>query len=159
MVSDAPIPKLRPEYILVKVHCIALNPTDWKAVDNNASKGAICGCDYSGVVEEVGKDVTKSFKKGDRVCGMAHGSNALNHEDGAFAEYIVAKGDVQMHVPDKMSFEDAATWGVGIATVGQAMYQALELPLPTSPSKEAFPVLIYGGSTATGTLAIQFAKL
>lgn len=39
------------------------------------------------------------------------------------------------------------------------MYKNLQLPLPTEPSKEAFPLLIYGGSTATGMAGIQFAKL
>jgi len=159
LVSDAPVPKVRDGYILVKNVAVALNPTDWKHIDFLASKGAIVGCDYAGTVEEVGKGVTKSFKKGDRVAGFVHGGDAVQHENGAFAEYIVAKGDIQMHIPDKVSFEDAATLGVGITTVGQGLYQSLKLPLPTQPAKESFPLLIYGGSTATGSLAIQFAKL
>ena len=44
-------------------------------------------------------------------------------------------------------------------TVGQALYQSLKLPLPMQPSEHPLPLLIYGGSTATGTLAVQFAKL
>ena len=44
-------------------------------------------------------------------------------------------------------------------TVGQSLYQSLKLPFPTQPAHQPFPLLIYGGSTATGTLAIQFAKL
>jgi len=121
--------------------------------------GALVGCDYAGIVEEVGKSVTKPLKKGDRVAGFAHGSDYVQHENGAFAEYIVAKGGLQMKIPDNVSFEEAATLGVGISTVGQGLYQSLELPWPTEPARESFPLLIYGGSTATGTLAIQFAKM
>lgn len=60
-----------------------------------------------------------------------------------------------------MSFDDASTLGVGITTVGQALYQSLGLPLPFPDSNQmaGFPILIYGASTATGTLAVQFAKL
>jgi hypothetical protein len=43
--------------------------------------------------------------------------------------------------------------------VGQGLYQSLELPLPTKPTSEKPILLIYGGSTATGSLAIQYAKL
>lgn len=64
-------------------------------------------------------------------------------------------------IPSNLSDAEAATLGVGITTVGQSLYQSLKLPLPTKPST-ASPkpiLLIYGGSTATGTLAIQYAKL
>lgn len=156
---EASIPVLRDDYILVKTKAVALNPTDWKHIDWLTSNGARIGCDYAGIVEEVGSKVTKDFKKGDRVCGFCHGGNEVNHDDGAFGNYITAKGDTQIKIPDSLSFEEAATLGVGITTVGQALYQSLELPLPNSPSKEHIPLLIYGGSTATGSLAIQFAKL
>ena len=108
---------------------------------------------------EVGKDVKKAFKKGDRIAGFAHGVNATQAEDGAFGEYLVAKGDVQLKVPDNVSDEEAATLGVGISTIGQGMYQSLGLPWPNEPTKERIPLLIYGGSTATGLFALQFAKL
>lgn len=159
LVSDRPIPKLRDDYILVKTVSVGLNPTDWKHIAFMSPPGVLVGCDYSGVVEEVGKDVKKPFKKGDRICGFTHGANAVQPEDGSFAEYIVAKGDLQMKIPEHMSFQEAASLGVGINTVGQALYQSLKLALPTEPVKDATPILIYGGSTATGTLAIQFAKL
>ncbi len=58
-----------------------------------------------------------------------------------------------------MSFEEAATLGVGITTVGQGLYQSLGLPLPGQGKGDGKVLLIYGGSTATGALAIQFAKL
>lgn len=159
LVTDRAIPTLRDDYILVKNVSVGLNPTDWKHVAYLAPPGVLIGCDYAGVVEAVGKDVKKPFKKGDRVCGFVHGGNAVQPEDGAFAEYIVAKGDLQTKIPDNLSFQEAATLGVGIVTVGQALYQSLKLALPSEPIKDSTPILIYGGSTATGTLAIQFAKL
>ncbi|KAJ5593998.1 Protein TOXD [Penicillium hispanicum] len=159
LVSDRAIPTLRDDYILVKTEAVALNPTDWKHIAFMAPPGVLVGCDYAGVVEAVGKDVKKPFKKGDRVCGFAHGANAVQPEDGAFAEYIVAKSDIQMRIPDNLSFQEAATLGVGIITVGQSLYQSLKLALPTAPLTTPEPILIYGGSTATGALAIQFAKL
>ncbi|KAJ5716612.1 chaperonin 10-like protein [Penicillium malachiteum] len=159
LVTNQPRPSLLDDYILVKTEAVALNPTDWKFVANNSVSGCLVGCDYAGVIEEVGEDVKKDFKKGDRVCGFAHGGHILRPQVGAFAEYILAKGDVQMQIPDNLGFEEAATLGVGIATVGQGLYQSLKLALPTSPLTTPEPLLIYGGSTATGTLAIQYAKL
>ena len=159
LVTDRAIPTLRDDYILVKTVSVAINPTDWKHVEYVAPPGVLVGCDYSGVVEEVGKAVKKPFKKGDRICGIAHGSNAVQVEDGSFATYIVVKGDVQMRIPDYMSFQEAATLGVGVSTVAQGLYQSLQLAPPTKPIKDKTPILIYGGSTATGTVAIQFAKL
>lgn len=155
---EASIPALRDDYILVKVKAVALNPTDILHIDLLTPVGARVGCDYAGVVEEVGSKVTKSFKKGDRVAGVAHGSNAVHHEDGTFAEFITAKGDLQIHIPDNLSFEEAATLGIGITTVGQALYQSLGLPLPEEKESSSKPILIYGGSTATGSLAVQYAK-
>ncbi|PCG88277.1 Polyketide synthase, enoylreductase [Penicillium occitanis (nom. inval.)] len=163
LVSDRPIPKPRDGYLLIKTQAIALNPTDWKHVDVPMAKdGCVLGVDFTGIVEEVGPNVTKSFQKGDRVAGYAHGGNLYNEEDGSFAEYIVAKEFNVLKVPDILSIEEAATIGTGVATVGQGLYEenyGLELALPTEPVKEPEFVLISGGSTATGTLGIQFASL
>ncbi|KAK0717742.1 putative zinc-binding oxidoreductase ToxD [Lasiosphaeria miniovina] len=158
-IQDAPIPALRDDYVLVKVKAVALNPTDWKHIDFGGLAGATSGCDFAGVVEEIGSKVTKAWKKGDRIAGFAHGGNALQLEDGGFAEYLVAKGDLWLKIPDGVSDEDASTLGIGITTVGQALYQSLKLPLPGASTKAGVPLLIYGASTATGTLAVQFARL
>jgi NADPH:quinone reductase-like Zn-dependent oxidoreductase len=140
---------------------VALNPTDWRHIDFVPCDGTIVGCDYAGVVEAVGPQVKKAFKKGDRVAGFVHGSNAVRPNGGAFAEYVVAKGDLQILIPEFMSFDAAATFGVGLTTVGQNLYQSMELPFPEEGEEESddTSILIYGGATATGTLAIQLAKL
>ena len=77
-VVEAPVPKLRDDYILVKVKAVALNPTDWKHVAWLTDAGSRIGCDYAGIVEEVGSKVTKDFKKGDRVAGFTHVSQSIN---------------------------------------------------------------------------------
>ena len=122
-------------------------------------RAATVGCDFAGVVEEVGSAVTRKWEKGDRIYGFVHGSNVVHPEDGAFGEFLTVKGDLAMKAVDDMSFEEAATLGVGIITCGQGLYQTMGLPWPTQPTKEKFPILIYGGSSATGALGIQFAKL
>ncbi len=172
------IPTLRDDYILVRTVAVALNPTDYTTLDCPGDNGTIVGCDYAGIVEEIGSAVTKAFKKGDRIAGFAHGgnyylhhqtrfesmliaslANDANYENGAFARHIAVKGDLQMHIPDNVSFEEAAGIGVGVGTTGYALYQVLGLPLPPQTNGSGKTVLIYGGSTATGSVAIQLAKL
>ncbi|KAK6859120.1 GroES-like protein [Apiospora arundinis] len=166
LVHDRPKPAVRDGYMLVRTHAVALNPTDWKHAELTQKPGLLLGCDYAGVVEEIGAGVSKLFEKGDRVMGFVHGGNSTEPEDGAFAEYIVVKADIQARVPDGMTFEEAATFGVGITAVGQGLYQALGLPLPPVPDgadvinpQKRGPILIYGGSTASGVLGLQCAAL
>jgi NADPH:quinone reductase-like Zn-dependent oxidoreductase len=159
LVTDRPYPKPRPGYVLVDVRAVALNPTDWKHIDYINTKGGLSGCDYAGVVTETGSGYDTAWKVGDRIAGFCHGANSLQVEDGSFAERIAVKADVQMHIPDNMSFEDAATLGVGVITCGQGLVQKMGLNWPTEPSSTGDFVFIYGGSSATGTLGIQFAKL
>ena len=61
-------------------------------------------------------------------------------------------------VPDSIADENAATFGVGVITCGQALYQSLGLPLPGSGENAGY-LLVYGGSTGTGILAIQYGVL
>ena len=82
------------------------------------------------------------------------------HEDGAFARYVMSKGEMLMHMPDDVGFDAAATVSVGVATLGYGLYRVLALPLPDEEVKHSGQtVLVYGGSTASGSLAIQFAKM
>ncbi|TQS33783.1 hypothetical protein Golomagni_05861 [Golovinomyces magnicellulatus] len=159
-IQEVAKPKLRDEYILVKVNAVGINPTDWKHIEYGlAEAGSRMGCDYAGIVEEVGSKVTKSFKKGDRIAGASHGGDITQHDNGAFANHIVVKGDVQMKIPANVTDEQAATLGISISTVGQGLYRTLGLPLPgTAKTGGDDYVLIYGGSTATGIYGIQFAK-
>ena len=75
LVSDRSIPVLRPDTVLVKAICVALNPHDWKAIDYFDVDGCVVGCDFSGVVVETSREaMTKQFAAGDRIMGTVHGS-------------------------------------------------------------------------------------
>ncbi|KAJ5306861.1 hypothetical protein PENANT_c003G04926 [Penicillium antarcticum] len=159
LVTDRPLPPIRDNTVLVKVVTVALNPTDWKHVAfGMAKEGCVLGVDYAGVVEQSN---SPGWVKGDRICGFAHGGNSIQTEDGTFAEYIVAPLFTAIKIPPGVSFEAASTLGCGITTVGQGLFEpgyGLGLNTPSKPITTQVPVLIYGGSSATGSLGIQFAK-
>lgn len=67
---------------------------------------------------------------------------------------------VLLKIPSHMSFAEAASLGIGIGTMGLALFHSLRVPgYPTKPAEVEKTVLVYGGSTASGTLAIQLLKL
>ncbi|KAJ4298205.1 hypothetical protein N0V90_006104 [Kalmusia sp. IMI 367209] len=158
VVTDATLTKdPRPDEVLVKTIAVALNPTDWKHVGYGIISATV-GCDFSGIVQDVGSEVTR-LKKGDRVWGMIHGSNQVRPDNAAFQEYLYAKEGLTVHIPDALSFEEAASLGVGVITTGQGLYQEMPVAWPDKPLEKKVPILIWGGSSATGALGIQFAKL
>ena len=67
-----------------------------------------------------------------------------------------------MPIPGGWSFEEAAQLGVPPFTALQTLHQTLELPSPFEARSTADPqrsILIWGGASAVGQYAIQFAKL
>lgn len=91
-VVDVPLPELPHGYMLVKVTAVAINPTDWKHIeyaDSIPCVGSTVGCDYAGVVEQVGEGGSKVFKKGDRVTGLINGSYVS--EDPGRGEFVLTK--------------------------------------------------------------------
>ncbi|KAJ8121880.1 hypothetical protein ONZ43_g1783 [Nemania bipapillata] len=168
VVPNASIPVVRPGMALVRVAAVGLNPTDYKMAANFPTLGATAGCDFSGTVVKVGDDSdgddgSHRIQPGDRVFGAVHGSNPANKSQGCFAEYVLAPASMLARLPESVSWEQgAALGGVGHGTVAQALWSCLDLPYsPTMPadSSASFPVLVYGGSTATGTIAMQLLRL
>jgi len=54
--------------------------------------------------------------------------DASSFENGTFAEIICVKADLQMRVPEYISFEHASALGVGVLTVGRAFDDRFGLP-------------------------------
>ena len=161
---NAPMPALGPDVAMVKTAAVAINPVDAKMLDYSPVPGAIHGYDFAGTIVAMGKDTHGHLKVGDRVAGFVHGMNPLIPDVGAFAEYVAASADLLLKIPDRMEFEEASTIGLGLFTAGLGIFRNLRVPAsldppgPFDPSRPDF-VLVAGGSTATGTRAIQLLKL
>jgi NADPH:quinone reductase-like Zn-dependent oxidoreductase len=104
----------------------------------------ILGVDCAGVIEAVGKDVSK-FKIGDRVVA----SQGFN-KGGCHAEYFALPADgAVVPIPEGVSFEDAVSVVFGAST-------ALEF-FRLGKLKAGESILINGASGAVGTMAVQLA--
>ncbi|KAF5565082.1 TOXD [Fusarium phyllophilum] len=156
--DDVPIPSITPNEILVKVKAVALNPTDFKHLDIISPPNSIIGCDYAGVVHQIGDSVKDKWKIGDRVAGAVHGG--LYPDKGAFAEYLKIDADLAFKVPEHISDTEATTYGVSAVTAMLVLNVHHGLPFidtkPVSPKNEA--IFIYAGSTSAGLYHIQLAK-
>ncbi|KAI0396982.1 zinc-binding dehydrogenase [Xylariaceae sp. FL0594] len=141
--------------ILVRVHYVAQNPTDWKGVPNRPP-GRIVGCDFAGTVADANGS---KWREGQRVAGFVYGGNADPVLRGAFAEYLVTGSSLVWAVPDSLTFQEAATFSLAFATAAQALFQRLGLPEPSKPATSPFPILINGGTSSVGLFAVQLAKL
>ncbi|EJD46154.1 GroES-like protein [Auricularia subglabra TFB-10046 SS5] len=161
-VTSKPLPVLEPDSVLVRVHAIALNPTDWKHIHRLLKPGSSTGSDFSGVVAAVGKDAEgKGFKVGDKVAGFTRGG-FIDEANGAFQEYVRQYPELLWHVPESLSFEDAAPMGgIALSTAAQALYDRLGINKPWEPqvAPPSTPILVWAGSTGVGLYAIQLAKL
>ena len=78
--------------------------------------------------------------------------------DGAFAEYAIVWASTTFHIPEKTSYEEAATIPLAAMTAAVGMYLELNLPEPWNARDEKIPFLVYGGSGAVGAFAIKFAQ-
>jgi NADPH:quinone reductase-like Zn-dependent oxidoreductase len=108
-------------------------------------KNSVLRVEAAGVVDAVGKDVTR-FKVGDRVVG----SKGFD-QGGGHAEFVAlpADGGVAL-IPDGVRFEDAVAVVFGAST-------ALEF-FRLGKLKAGESILINGASGAVGTMAVQLAK-
>lgn len=103
------------------------------------------GEELSGVVEAIGKDVTR-FNVGDEVFGTA------GPKFGANAEYLTSPEDGVLAIkPSNLNHEEAATSVDGFLT-------ALPFLRDTGNIQKGQKVLIYGASGSIGAAAVQVAN-
>ncbi|MGA9269717.1 MAG: NAD(P)-dependent alcohol dehydrogenase [Lutimonas sp.] len=109
-------------------------------------RNPILGLMFSGIVEEIGKDVS-DFKPGDLVFG------STGSKMGAHAEYATVKAEgVVTKKPENASFEEAAALVFGGMS---ATYFLRKAGVDTINEPK---ILIYGATGSVGTAAIEIAK-
>lgn len=155
--DDVALPPLEEDQFLVRTEAVAINPSDAKMRGPFVTAGGILGIDYAGTVVARGPAVT-GVEVGDRVCGAQHAMKGGMPLRGAFGEYNLSAGKIWLKLPCSISTEGGATFGAGISTAGLAL-KLLGLPLPDAPVAKPAYVLVYGGSTATATIAMQLLRL
>lgn len=151
--KNMPKPAVSQGKVLIEVYAAGVNPVDWKLRAGYLQQmmllkfPATLGGDFSGVVVDVGEDVS-AFKKGDEVYGSAL---VLGGGSGAFAEFALASAKAAAHKPKRINHVEAAA----LPLVGVSAYQALVDHIGLTKDKR---ILIHGGAGGIGAIAIQLAK-
>ncbi|KAJ5219614.1 chaperonin 10-like protein [Penicillium chermesinum] len=154
-IHDVEIPVPQAGQLLIRVAVTGTNPKDWKMpIKYPDAPARNQGDDFAGYVEALGEGVV-GFNKGDRVAAF----HSVMELHGSYAEYAIAPAYTTIHLPAKVSFEEAATIPLAAMTAAVGLYQTLRLPLPWNPISQPQPLIVYGGATACGAFAIKFAKL
>jgi NADPH:quinone reductase-like Zn-dependent oxidoreductase len=159
---EKPIPK--DNEMLVKIHAATVTSGDARLRASDfpplfwlpariifglfAPKKHILGHEWSGVVDEKGKDVTK-FNLGDEIFGTT-----TMLKTGSYAEYICVpqawKHGVVALKPTNLNFKLSAALPIG----GMTALFLLEKARITKNQK----VLVYGASGSVGSFAVQIAR-
>lgn len=170
-VQDVPEPEFGPKDILVRVRACGICGSDVHGFDGSSGRRIpplIMGHEASGVIAEVGEEVTR-WKKDDRVtfdstvscgdcdfCREGHINLCDNRkvlgvscgdyrQHGAFAEYVVVPQHIVYELPGELSFEAAAM----IEAVSVAVHAVNRTPLELGDSA------VVVGSGMIGLLVVQ----
>lgn len=153
MEVDKPVPK--DNEVLIKVYASTINRTDsgFRSAEYFISrfwsgllrpKYPILGCEFAGIIEEIGKRVT-SYKKGDKVFGYN------DKTCGGHGEYLtIAETDAITLLPENLTFAEAAPITEG------AHYALCDIRAAKVTSGQN--VLVYGATGAIGSAAVQLLK-
>jgi NADPH:quinone reductase-like Zn-dependent oxidoreductase len=166
------LPKYRPNEVLVKNLAVAINPTDWKHIDNKFGReGNVVGSDLAGEVVAVGDDIT-DLKIGDQVFAFVPGASYYRPDNGAFAEYSAVDPKRTFKVPAKLphddrqlipldpvdSLEASASFPCTLLTVAAGFEYYANIPLKYNPQYANQYFFVWGGASSLGQNAIQLAK-
>jgi NADPH:quinone reductase-like Zn-dependent oxidoreductase len=151
--TDLPKPEPKGNEVLVKIHAVSLNRSDWETLigkplyarfaDPFRPSRHVLGSDVAGRVEATGPRATQ-FQPGQDVFADILVSK------GGFAEYVCVAESALAPMPEGLSYEEAACLPQAGAIAQQGILEKV---------KAGQQVLINGAGGGTGMYAIQLAKL
>jgi putative PIG3 family NAD(P)H quinone oxidoreductase len=146
--AEVPDPSPRPDEVLVDVAATAVNRADLLQRQGNYAPppGAspYLGLECSGTVAEVGTQVA-GWRVGEQVCALLSG--------GGYATRVAVPAGQLMHVPANVALVDAAALPEVTCTVWSMVFGPL-----TGRLQPGERLLVHGGSSGIGTMAIQLAR-
>ncbi|MEP1471172.1 MAG: NAD(P)H-quinone oxidoreductase [Halieaceae bacterium] len=145
-VQQEPAPTPGPGEVLIKVHAAGINRADLMQraglYPPPADASPIMGLEVSGEVIAVGDDAG-DWQVGNRICALTHG--------GGYADVTIAPVSQCFPVPKAYSMDEAAALPEAVLTVWHNLFQRCQL-------QAGEKVLIHGGASGIGTLAIALCK-
>ncbi|OSQ42021.1 zinc-dependent alcohol dehydrogenase family protein [Thalassospira sp. MCCC 1A01428] len=149
-IKDVVVPSVGAREVRVRVHATAVNPLDYQIRRGDyaeyVSLPAITGHDISGVIEEIGEEVTE-FAVGDEV----YYTPLIFGAQGSYAEQHVANVDLIARKPKNLTHGEAASMTLVGGTVWEAFVTRAQLRVGET-------ILVHGGAGGVGSIAIQVAK-
>ncbi len=144
---DRPAPVPGPGEVQIKVAAAGMNRADLLQAKgyHPPPQGAsdLPGLEVSGVITAVGDGIADAMI-GERVCALLGG--------GGYAEYAVASAELCLPVPDELDLISCAGLPEALFTVAKNVFLIGQL----RPDEH---ILIHGGASGIGTIAIQMAKM
>jgi NADPH:quinone reductase-like Zn-dependent oxidoreductase len=165
---ERPKPEPGPGQVLIRVRAVSLNYRDLLNVTGRMGAGSKPGLiplsDGAGEIAEVGQGVTR-VRVGDRVAGiftppwisgkmgpgMFECSLGAGKTDGMLREYALLDQTAVVHIPEHLSFEEAATLPCAAVTAWNAL-----VPVGHVAAGETVVVQGTGGVSIFG---LQFARM
>lgn len=173
-IEDFPVPELQADEVLVRVRACGICGSDVHGMDGSSGRRIppiIMGHEAAGVIAEIGAAVT-GWKKGERVtldstvsCGecwycrrgqvnLCENRRVLGvscgeyRRHGAFAEYVAVPARILYHLPENLSFEQAAM----VEAVSVAAHAVERMPLALGASVAVV------GTGMIGLLVVQVLR-
>jgi NADPH2:quinone reductase len=144
--EQRPVPQPGADEILIKVQAAGVNRPDvaQRSGSYPPPPGAsdLPGLEVAGVVAAVGSNA-KRHKVGDKVMSLVAG--------GGYAQYCIAQDAQAMAVPPSLTIAEAGAIPETLMTVWHNVFERGAL-------KPGETLLVHGGSSGIGTMAIQLAK-